>query len=87
MHCSSTRLTAFVHDLGLLVHAVEIDVLNVITTVRGIPSLDDTGVMLDDVCELLASLNGLGLSHIRRSTDHVEHLLSYFAFNFRSLTI
>ncbi|GMN61109.1 hypothetical protein TIFTF001_030186 [Ficus carica] len=39
----------FVRDLGLLIHAVENDVLNVITAVQGVPSLDDTGVVLDDV--------------------------------------
>ncbi|GMN60982.1 hypothetical protein TIFTF001_030054 [Ficus carica] len=48
--------------------------LNVITVVQGVPSLDDTSVLLDDVRKLLASLNGHSLSHIRRSANHVVHL-------------
>ena len=45
---------------------MENDALIVITVVQGVPFLDDTGGVLDDVCEILASLNGprlLILSH------------------------
>ena len=66
---------------------MESDALNVITAVQGVPSLDDTSVVLDDVHKLLASLNGPIPSHIRMSANHVAHLLSHFTFNFCSLAI
>lgn len=49
---------AFVRDVVLLVHAVKSDALNVITAIQCVLSLEDTSVVLDNVCELLASLNG-----------------------------
>ncbi|GMN29616.1 hypothetical protein TIFTF001_046359 [Ficus carica] len=47
------RGLTFIHDLGLLIHALESDALNVITVVQGVRSLDDTSIVLDDVRELL----------------------------------
>ena len=61
--------------------------MSLMTIVQGVPSLDDTSIVLDDVRELLSSLNGLSLSHVRRSANYVAHLLSHFTCNFHSLAI
>ena len=42
----------------------------------------NTGVVLDDVRELLAYLNGSSHSHIRKSANHVAHLLSHLILIF-----
>ena len=65
-------------ELEIVTLVVEIDAINVVSTVSDVLDLSLEGPILEDVKELLVQLRYPGVNHIRRSANHVAHLLAKF---------
>ena len=71
----------FAKDLNLGPIVVETDAINVVTAVGDNCELSIEGPILEDVKQLMAQVHSTGIQHIRRSANHVAHLLARFGIN------
>ena len=60
---------------------METDAINVVSAVGDNCELSMEGPILEDVKHLLAQVQSPGVLHIRRSANHVAHLLARFGIN------
>ena len=60
---------------------VETDATNVVSAVVDNRELSVESLILEDVKQLLVQLRSIGIHHVRRSANHVAHLLARFGFN------
>ncbi|GMN40729.1 hypothetical protein TIFTF001_009947 [Ficus carica] len=68
-------------ELESVTIVVETDAINVVSAVSDNTEFSLEGPILEDVKQLLAQLWNPGVYHIRRSANHVAHLLARFGFN------
>ncbi|GMN26456.1 hypothetical protein TIFTF001_001317 [Ficus carica] len=68
-------------ELESVTLVVETDAINVVSTVSDNQELSVEGSILEDVKQLLVQVRSTGVYHIRRSANHVAHLLARFGYN------
>ena len=68
-------------ELESVTLVVETDAINVVLAVSDNTEFSFEGLILEDVKQLLVQLRNPGVYHIRRSANHVAHLLARFGFN------
>ena len=71
----------FAKEIECVDIVVETDAINVVSAVEDNRELSTEGPILEDVKQLFAQLRSTGIHHIRRSANHVAHLLARFGFN------